>query len=85
MVDPSVDPSFDESNVQLTCRCGWTGDDSEIADWAFESERDRVVRCCPDCNESVPEGGALAPIDGAARIARGPLREALADAGYELE
>ena len=78
---PRVDRSFDHPNVELTCRCGWVGVDADVDTWAVEFERDRVVRRCPDCGESVPEWGALGPIDGAARIARGSLRRSLVDAG----
>lgn len=82
MSEPSVARSFDHPNVQLQCRCGWDGIDEYVTDWDVQSERDRVVRKCPDCGEPVPEWGALRTIDGASRIARGSLADALADAGY---
>lgn len=81
MAEPNWERSFSEPNVQLTCHCGWTGHDDDVEDWAVETGRDRVVRRCPDCGDAVPEWGALRPIDGAARIARGPLRDALVAAG----
>lgn len=82
MSKPSVARSFDHPNVQLECRCGWSGLDADITDWDVQPERDRVVRKCPDCGTAVPEWGALRTIDGAARMARGPLADALAEAGY---
>ncbi|MFB6140693.1 MAG: hypothetical protein ABEJ26_09695 [Halosimplex sp.] len=82
MAKPAVDRSFDHPNVQLTCGCGWTGLDADVEDWAIQEDRDRVVRRCPDCGDPVPEWGALNSIEGAAAIARGPLRASLAEAGY---
>lgn len=82
MANPSVSRSFDHPNVQLQCGCGWEGLDADVEDWAVEEARDRVIRRCPSCGEPVPEWGALRSIDGAGIIARGPLRDALADAGY---
>jgi len=82
MTEPAVDRSFDHPNVQLQCGCGWTGLDAKVEDWAVQDERDRVVRRCPDCGDPVPEWGALRSIDGAAKMARGPLRDALAEAGH---
>jgi len=76
-----VERSFEEPNIALRCDCGWEGVDSDVRDWDVQSGRDRVVRRCPNCGEPVPEWGALRPIEGAAAIARGPLREALVDAG----
>lgn len=77
MPEPTWERSFSDPHVRLQCRCGWRGHDDEIEDWAVETDRDRVVRRCPDCGEPVPEWGTLAPIEGAARIARGPLRAAI--------
>ncbi|MFC4989213.1 hypothetical protein [Saliphagus infecundisoli] len=81
MPESSVARSFDHPNVQLKCHCGWTGLDADVTDWDVQSDRNRVVRKCPNCGEAVPEWGALPTVDGARRIARGPLAEALADAG----
>lgn len=83
MPEPSWERSFSEPHVRLQCECGWTGNDDDIDDWAVQTQRDRVVRRCPDCGAPVPEWGALAPIDGAARIARGPLKTALVDSDYD--
>lgn len=83
MAEPRVDRSFNEPHTRLECRCGWEGHDDDVEDWDVQRERDRVVRRCPSCGKSVPEWGALRPIDGAIHIARGPLREALVDAGYD--
>lgn len=80
MTEPRIDPSDDRPNIGLECTCGWVGVDDEIEDWDVQPERDRVVRVCPSCGEPVPEWGCLEPIDGVARIARGSLAEALADA-----
>ncbi|WP_247004522.1 hypothetical protein [Halosolutus gelatinilyticus] len=82
MSEPSVARSLDHPNVQLQCRCSWSGLDADITDWDVQPKRDRVVRKCPDCGEPVPEWGTLRPIDGASRIARGSLADALAEAGY---
>lgn len=82
MPEPSVARGFDHPNVQLQCRCGWRGLDADVTDWDVQSDRDRVVRKCPGCGMPVPEWGALETIDGASRIARGPLADALAEAGY---
>ena len=82
MPDPSWKRSFSEPHVQLECHCGWTGHDDDIDDWAVEPERDRVVRRCPECGDSVPEWGVLQPIEGAAKIARGSLETALAEADH---
>lgn len=79
---PWVGRDFDSPHVALRCDCGWTGTDAEIDDWDVQFDRDRVVRKCPNCDEPVAEWGTLRPIDGAVRIARGPLRKALADAGF---
>jgi hypothetical protein len=80
MADPTVERSFDEPALSLTCRCGWEGHDVDVEDWDVQSERDRVVACCPSCGGPVPEWGALVPIDGASRVARGPLKETLRNA-----
>lgn len=82
MANAWVDRSRDEPNITLRCSCGWEGIDADVAEWDVQRERDRVVRRCPGCSRGVPEWGALRPIDGAASIARGPLAESLADAGY---
>ena len=76
-----VTRSFDTPHIGLRCGCGWEGTDADIDDWDVQHERDRVVRVCPGCGRSVPEWGTLPSVEGAARIARGPLREALDDAG----
>jgi hypothetical protein len=85
MTRPQVERSFSEPHIRLTCRCGWTGHDDDVEDWAIEPERDRVVRRCPSCDEPVPEWGALRSIDGVARLARGSLRESLVEAGHAPE
>lgn len=85
MPDPNWERSFSEPNVKLQCRCGWTGHDNDIEDWAVETERDRVVRRCPDCGSSVPEWGVLQPIAGAEKIARGPLKTALVESDYSID
>jgi len=85
MTRPSVERSFSEPHITLTCRCGWSGNDDEIQDWAVEPDRDRVVRRCPACEQPVPEWGALRGIGGVTQLARGPLRESLAEAGFAPE
>lgn len=85
MTEPGVDRSFSHPNVQLRCRCGWEGLDADVEDWEIDRERDRVVRRCPSCGEPVPEWGTLRSIDGAAQIARGPLRDALVESGHRSE
>ncbi len=75
-----VDRSFTHPNIALRCRCGWEGIDADIEAWDVQLERDRVVRRCPGCGEPVPEWGTIASIDGATRIARGPLRDSLVEA-----
>jgi hypothetical protein len=82
MAERQIERSFSEPNLRLTCDCGWGGHDDDIESWEVESERDRVVRVCPACSEPVPEWGALGPIEGAARTARGSLRAALTDSGH---
>lgn len=81
MTTPSVKPSYYEPYISLTCSCGWEGFDKDIEEWDVQEERDRVVRRCPSCEEPMAEWGALIPIEGAAAIARGPLRQSLSDAG----
>ena len=71
--------------LALTCPCGWEGILRDITDYELQPERDRILRCCPACGTGVPEWGALGPIDGVARVAKGPLREAIADAGFRVE
>ncbi|MFB6174285.1 MAG: hypothetical protein ABEI39_06545 [Halobacteriales archaeon] len=83
MDGPWVERSFERPNVRFRCPCGWVGIDDGIEDWRVERDRDRVVRVCPGCGEARPEWGALPSIEGAAAIARGPLREALSEAGVE--
>ncbi|WP_276256552.1 hypothetical protein [Halomontanus rarus] len=85
MATPRVERSFTEPHVKLTCRCGWSGHDDEIEEWAIEPERDRVIRRCPDCDKPVPEWGALRSIDGVAQIARGQLRESFTEADVSSE
>lgn len=80
MAQARVERRFTDPHVHLFCRCGWDGYDDDIEDWAVDSERDRVVRRCPRCDDPVPEWGAIPSIDGAKRVARGPLREALGEA-----
>ena len=79
--DSWVDRSFSEPHIALQCRCGWEGIDADVEKWDVQLERDRVVRRCPNCSEAVPEWGTLRSVDGAARIARGPLRRSLVEAG----
>lgn len=81
MSTPSVQPSYYEPYISLTCSCGWDGFDKDVEEWDVQEERDRVVRVCPSCEESMPEWGTLLPIDGAAAIACGSLRESLVEAG----
>lgn len=81
MSAPRVALRTSEPYLDLECGCGWTGHDRDVEDWAVETGRDRVVRRCPGCGEAVPEWGALQPVDAAVRIARGPLRDALVEAG----
>ena len=81
MAKPRVEQSFSEPHLRLTCACGWTGYDDDIERWDVEADRDRVVRCCPSCDDSVPEWGTVTSVEGVARVARGPLRAALAEAG----
>jgi len=76
---PRLEPV--EEALALTCSCGWTGVLRDITDYEVEPDRDRVLRCCPDCGTGVPEWGALASIDGVARVAKGPLLETLVAAG----
>lgn len=85
MTDPTLERSFSEPNLSLQCACGWSGHDDDIENWDVQESHDRTVRCCPACGEPVPEWGTLRPIDGAARIARGPLRASLIAAGYLSE
>lgn len=82
MSGPSVDRSFSEPNLRLQCACGWEGHDDDVESWDVQQDKDRVVPRCPNCNDSVPEWGALRPISAAVRIARGPLRSSLEKAGY---
>ncbi|MFB6219153.1 MAG: hypothetical protein ABEH77_08285 [Halobacteriaceae archaeon] len=75
-----VTRSFETPHVTFSCDCGWTGPDAAVG-WDIQRERDRAVRRCPDCGDPVPEWGTVTPLDGAALVARGDLRAALADAG----
>ena len=70
---------------QFACDCGWTGRETDIDDWAVEIEHDRVVRCCPGCGDPIPEWGTYRPIDGISQLARGPMRQALREAGIECD
>jgi len=79
--EPWVERSFDAPNIAFRCGCGWRGTDAEVEEWAIDRDRHRAVRRCPDCGEPVPEWGAIRPLAGAARVARGGLARALADAG----
>jgi len=81
MPEPGVDRSFSEPHTLLTCRCGWEGHDDDIERWDVQRDSDRVVRQCPSCSDPVPEWGTIRPVDAAARIARGPLRRSLVEAG----
>jgi hypothetical protein len=78
---PWVERSFSHPNVALRCSCGWEGIDADVEEWDVQFERDRVVRRCPECDTTVPEWGTMPSIEGAAGIARGPLEEALVEAG----
>jgi len=82
--EPWVERSFDAPNIALRCRCGWQGVDADVEAWSIERDRDRAVRRCPDCGEPVPEWGTIRPLTGAARVARGDLARALADAGVDV-
>jgi len=81
MSEPSVGRSFSEPHTRLRCRCGWEGHDDDVERWDVQRDSDRVVRCCPACDDPVPEWGAIRPIDAAAGIARGPLETSLVEAG----
>ncbi|MFB6135845.1 MAG: hypothetical protein ABEJ04_03720 [Halobacteriaceae archaeon] len=82
---PHVERSFEEPYLTFRCDCGWEGRDADVAEWDVQADRDRAVRVCPDCGDPAPEWGALRPLAGAALIARGPLREALRDAGVPVK
>lgn len=73
------------TETEYRCRCGWHTLESEIEDWDVQHDRDRVVRICPDCGESVPEWGCIAPIDAAARVARGRMATSLTEQGVNVE
>lgn len=77
MPNRSVEQSFEEPYIVFQCDCGWRGYDRDIVDWDVQTEYDRIVRKCPSCQGTIPEWGALAPIDGVARIARDPLQIAI--------
>lgn len=66
-----------EPHIRLGCDCGWSGPDAAIESWRVESDRDRVVRECPECGRAVPEWGTFRPVDGLLPIAAGPLAAAL--------
>lgn len=76
-----VERSYEEPYLTFRCDCGWEGTDADVEEWTVQHDVDRAVRRCPGCETPVPEWGTLRPLDGAARIARGPLRKALDDAG----
>jgi hypothetical protein len=80
MDDPWLERSFEAPNIALRDDCGWEGTDADIEEWDVQADSDRAVRRCPGCGDPVPEWGTLRPLDGAAQVARGPLREALAAA-----
>lgn len=73
------------AEYEYDCTCGWHGKESEIDRWDVQQDRDRVVRICPDCGESVPEWGTFGPIEGLIPLARGPLRDSLEAAGVAVE
>lgn len=77
MTSARVRRSFSDPHIRLFCPCGWEGNDDDIKNWHVEHKRDRVVRVCPGCGEPVPEWGALQPIEGAEKIARGSLLESI--------
>lgn len=81
--EPSV--AVGGTETEYRCECGWRGLESELKDWDVQRYRDRIVRVCPGCCESVPEWGCLKPIDAAARLARGSMRESLAAQGVDVE
>lgn len=76
-----VERSFEEPHMTFRCDCGWEGHDADVEAWDVQFDSDRVVRICPNCGDPTPEWGAVRTVDGAARIAAGPLRVALEDAG----
>ena len=76
---PRLEPV--QEALALTCSCGWEGTLRAITDYELEPDRDRVLRRCPGCGEGIAEWGALGPIDGVARVAKGPLRNTLVEAG----
>ena len=80
---PSID--YGSPAFELGCDCGWTGRETDVERWDVQRERDRVVRRCPECDTPVPEWGTYRPIDGLEPLARGPLREALVEAGVVPE
>lgn len=79
MTGPTIEALAE--GVVARCTCGWEGDVGTVENWAVERENDRVVRRCPGCDEPRPEWGTFRPLDGVRRVARGPLRDALRDAG----
>lgn len=82
MSDAGIQRSFSSSYITYECQCGWIGNDSDIKNWDIQEDRNRAVRVCPSCQESVPEWGTHCPLDGAMRVARGPLQQALANSNY---
>ena len=78
MTEPTwVARTFGDPYLALACRCGWEGRDRDVTDWDVQSDRDRVVRCCPACDQPVAEWGTLTPISGLSSIAKGSLAAAL--------
>ncbi|GAA0475422.1 hypothetical protein GCM10008985_34750 [Halococcus dombrowskii] len=77
MQTAGVRRSFSSSYITYECHCGWVGDNSDIEEWDIQRDRDRAVRICPACGTPMPEWGTHTPIEGVAKVARGPLHEAL--------
>ena len=75
------DVSVGAQEYRFSCDCGWAGLETDIDRWDVQTDRDRVVRRCPGCDEPVPEWGTFPSIDGVARVAKGDLRAALDAAG----
>lgn len=84
-MDGWVERSFDAPNVRFRCSCGWEGIDEDVDAWEVQKARDRVVRQCPACGDAVPEWGAIPSIEGAAIVARGPLRRAIDESDVRLD
>ena len=82
MIQPSV--AVGGTETEYRCRCGQTTPESELDEWDVQHDRDRVVRVCHDCGESIPEWGCLTPIDAVARVAYGQLAASLAEQGVDV-